>query len=193
MCEISTEDKIKEISIFQPDWFKKVYFLGLAETFEQYMFAPDQLKTNHLIFLKSHNEIYTFIFTTEYADLQFDKIAQNQDVSFFKLNSIEDFQMLMNNEKLVKFYIPYNVQAIEKKQEYGQTVLGPCRITTSEEMIKKSIYSSYFSLIEDEVKECNMEHFQDFIKNNFSLEKIINFKGENEDIIDINNKEIERD
>ena len=66
-------------------------------------------------------------------------------------------------------------------------------IKSTEEMIKKSIYSSYFSLIEDEIKECNMEHFQDFIKNNFSLEKIINFKDENEDIIDINNKEIERD
>lgn len=188
---MNTENKINEISIFQSDWFKNVYFLGLAETFEQDMFFPERLKTDHLIFLKSHNEIYAFVFTTEYKDLIFDKIADGQNVSFFKFDSLEDFEMLLNNEKLVKFYIPNKIQKIEKTQEYGQTILGPCRMVTSPEELKKGIYSSYFTFIVDDMKNCNIEEFKNFIKNNFSLEKIISFNEKNGKSIKIKD-EIER-
>lgn len=189
----NTENKINEISIFQPDWFKKIYFLGLAETFEQNMNFPEKLKTNHLIFLKSHNEIYTFVFTTGYENLVFDKIADSQDVSFFKLDSLKDFELLLNNEKIINFYIPNKVKKIEKQYEYGQTILGPCRMITSPKELKKGIYSSYFTLITEDMKDCNMEEFKDFIKNNFSLEKIINLDDKSDVISIETSKEEERD
>lgn len=187
-----TEKKINEISIFQSDWFSKIYFLGLAKTFEKDINFPEILKTNHLIFFKSHDEIYTFVFTTEYKDLDFDKIATGQDVSFFKLNSLEDFKLLLQNEKLVKFYIPNKIEKIERQYKYGRTILGPCTIITSQEERNKEIYASYFTLVKDNVKECNIEEFRRFIENNFSLEEIINYNNRNINDIIKKDKEIER-
>lgn len=187
-----TENKINEISIFQPDWFKKIYFLGVAETYNHDE-SSDRIKTNQLVFLKSHNDIYTFVFTTEYTDLQFDKIAESQDVSFFKLDSIKDFELLMLNENFSSFHLPDEINSIQKKQEYGRTILGPCIFVTAEEEVRKSIFSSYFTLIVDDMYECSDYQFKDFIEKNFSLEKIISFKDENKDIITIDNNEKERD
>lgn len=175
---------LKKLEIFDDDWTKKIYLLGVA-------LRRTPTQELGIILFKSHGEIYGIKVDSDKTDLGFDGFINDTNYDIYKYDSIKELE----NEFKYTSFDTFSPLSNESKEIIISERDGWYNFKFVEILLDRNPNDFYSSIINIEVDIVDYimdtNEFINNIYNEFSLDKIIEYNktATNPIKVEINDKE----